>query len=195
MTLASTLCIFLLTATDAPTLDTRAAAAADHRLEVFAGLGYLSSIGSNGGAISAGVRYGFAQNFAVAFDLGYGVMRSTPGVEDRWWLMPALELSVPSGRFRYDLGAGVGLGASSGYSGGAAYLKGPFDPDWAYQLTPAARAYVRATYELGPAWKLFARLDASTLLLGGNSIGSRVGNPSPTQSQQQWVLLWIGAAL
>ncbi len=162
------------------------------RLEVFAGAGYLSSPGGNGGALAAGLRWAATRHLGVSFDLGYGVLRSSPGVEDRWWLMPALELSVPAGRLRLDLGGGLGLAASSGYVGWPQYVAGPFDPTWAYQLVPGARAHLSASLAPEPGWQLFARLEAGTLLLGGTKIGSRVGNPNPSSMDTATVFLWIG---
>ncbi len=134
-----------------------------------------------------------ARHLGLSFDYGFGLVQGASDFEDRWWLIPSLELSVPKGPVRLDLGGGFGLATSSGYPNGATFFDGPFKPVWAFQLAPAARAYVSASYVLDPRWQLFARLDAGTLLLGGNSVGWRAGNDHPADGQTQWVLLWVGA--
>lgn len=171
------------------------AARADRRpqeLGLFVGAGYLASPGANGGAFSFGLRLGMGRYVALSFDVGYGVVGASPTVEDRWWLMPAVALVLPAGPVRFDLGAGLGLGASSGYRSWPDYVAGPFNPIWAFQLVPTVRAHVRAAIALRRCCDLFARVDVASLLLDGNSIGFRVGDPHRPVMDTLWFYLWIG---
>ena len=165
---------------------------ARQRLGFFVGAGYLASPGANGAALAAGLRLKVVQHFAVSLDLGYGLVGAATTVQDRWWVMPSLALVVPGGPLRFELGVGVGLGASSGYTSWPAYTAAPFTPVWAFQLVPAARAHVLAAMSLSPRTEFFARLDATTLLLEGNALGFRAGNPHPGATDTVWVNLWVG---
>jgi len=162
------------------------------RLGLSVGLGYLGSAGMNGGALSLGLRYAPIRLVALSFDLGYGVLAAPPGVQDRWWLMPAVALVLPLGPVRLDVGAGLGLGASSGYRSWAAYVAGPFDPVWAFQLVPAARGHVSAALPLSRCCDGFARAELGGLILSGSSIGSRVGGDGRTLGDRLWFQLALG---
>ncbi len=164
------------------------------KLGVFLGLGYLGSPGASGSAVNAGVRLGLGRHAALGFDLGWGLITASPIVHDRWWLMPTVAFVIPVGRVRFDLGAGVGLATSSGYSDIAEFLGAPFMPDWAFQLVPAARGHGMATVQLTDTFDGFARLDVGSLLLDGNTIGFRDGNPRPSIMDTMWINLSLGVA-
>jgi hypothetical protein len=166
-----------------------------HRLELWAGSGYLAAPGYSGAALDLGLRCPVAPHLALSFDLGYGVVGRSSEVQDRWWLMPAIAWVIPMGPVRTDLGAGVGLGATSGYASMSAYEAGPFSPTWAYQMVPAARAHALATLAITPDVALFGRLDVASLLLQGTSIGSRVGGVDPPVDDRVWGGVTLGAAL
>lgn len=177
---------------------TAAVAAADdssQKLGLFAGAGYLGGAESHGGALNAGVRLATGRHFAFSFDLGYGLINTPRSAQDRWWLIPSAAFVVPLGRTRIDLGAGLGLGASSGYSNWADYGDAPFDPSWAFQLVPTARGHAMVTTSVSRRLELFARLDVASLLLDGNKIGLREGNPRPTLADTLWINLWLGVQL
>jgi hypothetical protein len=159
---------------------------------VAVGAGYLGNRGLNGAVVTSGVRYLPLRHLALSFDLGYGVIRGSPEVQDRWWLMPAAALVLPAGPVQLDLGAGLGLGATSGYTNWPAYAAAPFGPTWAFQLVPAARAHLQATMPLTEWVDLYGRLELATLLLGGTSLGSRVGNPHPRDGDLEWFALTAG---
>lgn len=188
MNLANLLCILLHTAS--PAVETVSDAPAPSRVELYGGGGYLASLGGSGAAANVGVRVKLAKHLAGTFDFGWGLLHDGKVAEDRWWLMPSLELTAPLGPIRADLGAGFGLATSSGYPDVATFGQRPFGPDWAFQLAPAARGYVRASWD-----RWFVRADVGTLLLDGNQVGLRSGNPSPTAEQTHWALLWLGAAI
>src|SRR5580700_4978257 len=57
-------------------------------LGLFVGLGNLGSPGAYGGAALAGLRWQPLRHFAASLDLGYGLMSTSPGVQDRWWVVP-----------------------------------------------------------------------------------------------------------
>src|SRR5689334_7879840 len=121
-----------------------ASLASDPHVSVYAGLGGLGGEPGAGLALEGGVRLRAGEHFAATFDLGYGVL-GRARVQDRWWLAPALAFTATLGPVQLDAGAGLGLGASSGYASWRAYADAPFDPDWAFQLVPMARAHVTAS--------------------------------------------------
>lgn len=162
------------------------------RVGLFAAAGYLGSPGASGAELSSGLRFGFARHLAVSLDLGYGLLKTSPGIQDRWWVIPAVALVIPAGRLQFDLGLGLGVGASSGYTSWSAYAAAPFTPIWAYQLIPTLRVHAVASMELTHRVDVFARVDVASLLLGGNSLGSRVGTPNPGVQDTTWGTLSIG---
>jgi hypothetical protein len=153
-----------------------------HDLGLFAGLGALGSPGATGGAFLAGLRLGVGTHFAVSADLGYGLLTAPPTIQDRWWVIPSAALVVPAGPVRLDLGAGAGMGTSSGYLSWSAYDARPFTPIW-HATVPAVRAHVAGTFPLARHLDVFVRVDAATLL----SAGSRGGAMDTT-----WFALWVG---
>jgi hypothetical protein len=163
-------------------------------VDVLASAGYLGALAGHGAALEAGVRVPLGEHLALAFDLGYGVLHDGATVEDRWWLIPSLAWVARTVRLRFDFGAGAGLGASSGYASFADYTSGPFSPVWAYQLVPAVRGHAIAAMPLTRTTDAFVRLDVAALLLSGNAIGSRVGDPEPRLADTSWMTLSIGAA-
>ncbi len=188
MNLAQLLCILLHTTS--ADVDSQPTAAAPSRVELYAGGGYLASQGSGGAAANVGTRVRLMKHLAATFDFGWGLLHGAGEAEDRWWLMPSLELTLPLGPLRADLGGGVGLATASGYPDVATFGQRPFGPDWAFQLAPATREYLRVSWG-----RWFARADVGSLLLDGNSVGIRRGNPSPTGEQTHWALLWLGGAI
>lgn len=169
--------------------------AAEPRLGVFAGLGYLGSPGAHGAAMTAGLRLALGSHLAASFDLGYGLLHDGTIVEDRWWLIPSLAWVTRAGWARLDFGAGLGLGASSGYASAASYVAAPFSPVWAFQLVPAARAHALAAVGLGRDVDLFARVEVASLWLDSGSIGFRAGKPDGGAKDSTWVGLTFGAQL
>jgi hypothetical protein len=164
------------------------------KLGVFAGIGYLGSPGAHGSALTAGVRYAMGRHAALSFDLGYGVITASPIVHDRWWLMPAVAFVIPAGRAKFDLGVGAGFATSSGYDNMDQFLAEPFMPVWAFQLVPAVRGHAIASMQLNDTFDAFARLDVGTLLLDGNTIGLRDGNPRPGIMDTMWLNLAVGVS-
>ncbi|HVY46786.1 MAG TPA: hypothetical protein VHB21_12955 [Minicystis sp.] len=156
-------------------------------VSVFASTGYLASPGANGGALDLGLRALVARHVALSADAGYGVLSvaSAAAVQDRWWLVPAVGYVVPAGRARFELGGGVGLGASSGYASWTAYGKAPFTPVWAYQLMPTARLHGVASWSVAPRLDVFARVDAARLLRSGSDA---------RWTDTSWALLSVGVA-
>jgi hypothetical protein len=112
-------------------------------------------------------------------------MSTSPGVQDRWWVIPAAALVIPAGRLRFDLGAGVGVGTSSGYGSWSDYVAGPFSPVWHYTV-PVFREHVTAATDLTRNLDGFVRVDVASLLLIGSS-GPYGGGMDTT-----WVALWLG---
>ncbi len=165
---------------------------AREKLGFFAGAGYLGSPDLGGAAFVLGVRYRPVSHLALGFDAGYGVIGTIPTVEDRWWLMPSVALVVPMSRVAIDVGAGLGVGASSGYATWNDYVAAPFGPVWALQLVPALRGHVMSTIRLTKRLDLFVRVDVASLLVSGDAIGSRVGNPNPSGEDTLWIDLLMG---
>ncbi len=57
---------------------------------------------------------------------------------------------------------------------------------------PTLRAHVMTLVTLTERLALFVRFEVASLLLGGNTVGSRVPNPSPTVTDELWLDLTIG---
>jgi hypothetical protein len=132
-------------------------------LRAFVGADYLAASGANGGALSAGLRAGLSRYFAASLDLGYGLLGASPGIEDRWWLLPSVALVVPAGRVSFDFGVGVGVGTVSGYSSWSDYVARPFGPDWHFTV-PAVRVHAIVALPLSHELDLFARIEGASLL-------------------------------
>jgi hypothetical protein len=179
-------------ASPSPTAPTGLRQIPAEKLGLSVGTGYLGSLALSGVVFDFGVRYLPIQHLALSFDLGYGVIGHHPDVQDRWWLIPSVAYVTAAGPVNLDFGVGLGLGATSGYKDLSAYVAAPFTPVWAFQLVPTARGHVMATHALDERFDLFARVDFASLLLGGNSIGSRVANPNPTTGEQIWYELVVG---
>ena len=165
---------------------------APQQLGIFLGGGYVGSPGLSGIVLASGIRYLPMKHLALSFDLGYGVEARNPDVQDRWWLIPSVAFTLPAGPVQLDLGVGLGLGATSGYTTFSAYVAAPFNPIWAFQLVPTVRAHAVAAMTLTKTVDLFARFDLATLVLGGTSIGSRVGDPHRPASDRIWYDFVVG---
>jgi hypothetical protein len=165
---------------------------APQKLGVTAATSYLASGAGSGVAVSAGVRLAMGPHAALGADLGYGVLSAPSATEDRWWIIPTIAWVIPVERTRLDVGAGVGVGASSGYGSFAEYTSGPFSPVWAFQLVPAARAHVMAATPLGRDVDLFVRFEAASLLLSGKQLGFRHVSANPSASDTTWFDLGAG---
>jgi hypothetical protein len=155
---------------------------APHSLGVFAAAGALGSPGATGGAFLAGLRLGVGSHFTASLDLGYGLLTAPPTVQDRWWVIPSAALVLHAGSVRFDLGAGAGVGTSSGYVSWSDYDARPFTPIWHYTV-PAVRGHAAAAIEIARGLDVFARADVASLL----SAGSQGGAMDTT-----WFALWIG---
>jgi hypothetical protein len=159
---------------------------------VTAATSYLASGAGNGVAISTGLRLALGTHAALGADLGYGVLSAPSATQDRWWIIPTVAWVIPVERGRLDVGAGLGVGASSGYASFADYTGGPFSPAWAFQLVPAVRAHVMGATPLGRDVDLFVRVEAASLLLSGTGIGFRHGNANPGFADTTWFDLGAG---
>jgi hypothetical protein len=169
-------------------------------LGMFASVGYLGSPGANGAATNLGVRWGLNSHLALSADYGYGmvgasgtVRDASHNVEDRWWIMPAVAWVIPTTRVQLDFGAGVGLATASGYPSWSFFGAAPFGPVWAFQLVPAVRVHAIAAMPLTRRLDFFARVDAGSLVLGGNSIGIRSASQNPGLMDTTWLNLSLGA--
>jgi hypothetical protein len=159
-----------------------AAAAHDWNLGLFAGAGVLGSPGATGGAFLTGLRLALGRHFAASVDLGYGLITAPPTIQDRWWVIPSAALVVPVGPVRLDVGAGVGVGTSSGYLSWAGYDARPFTPVW-HATVPAVRAHVTTAIAASRGLDLFARADVASLVSAGSPAGA---------TDATWFALWIG---
>jgi hypothetical protein len=162
-----------------------ASAAHPERLSLFAAAGYLGSPGASGGAFSSGLRLRLGAHFAGSFDVGYGILDTFAGTQDRWWAMPAIAFVVPAGPVRLDLGLGGGVGTSSGYASWSAYTAAPFTPTW-HATVPAARAHAIASIPITRDTDAFLRADVATLVLAGS------GSSHTGAEDSLWVALWVG---
>jgi hypothetical protein len=155
-------------------------------LGLFTDVGYLASPGTNGSAFGVGLRAALGRHFAVSFDVGYGVLGAQSAVQDRWWLVPSIALVVPTRVAQrpvvFDLGAGVGLGASSGYLSWSDYVAAPFTPVWAFQLFPTVRAHAIVAVAINRDLEVLVRADAASVL------GTDRGAMDTT-----WLMLSLGA--
>jgi hypothetical protein len=166
-------------------LDVDAAApptAGEQKLSLLAGAGYLGTPAADGGAFLAGLRLALGDHFAASVDLGYGLVSAAPTVQDRWWVMPAAAWVIPAGSVRVDLGAGAGVGTSSGYLTWSDSVARPFTPVWHFTV-PAVRAHVAAAGPLTRNVDLFARADVASLLFAHSQAGA---------ADTTWFTLWVG---
>lgn len=159
-------------------------------IRVFASAGLLTSPSGAGADLSAGIRCGVARHFALTLDVGYGTIGAAPSLQDRWWVMPALVFAIPLGRLRVDLGAGLGLATASGFGSWSEYRADR--TTWAVELIPTVRGHATVSLELTRSVELFARADLAALLLEGNTIGIRSGEPRPGLSDTTWANLSFG---
>ncbi len=173
-----------------PTLGAAAPVLLEHEqrpLHAFVGLGYQGSPGGDGANVIGGLRYGMGKHLALSFDAGYGVLSSK---QDRWWLMPAVAVVVPTQVVRLDLGVGLGLGTSSGFS---TWDDMAADRTlWASQGVPTVRGHAVAAFTLTPRFELFARVDVSSQLLEGNALGWRTGDGPLRNPDTMWINLSLG---
>ena len=155
---------------------------AAHDLGLLAAVGALGSPGATGGAFLAGLRLGVGRHFAASVDIGYGLLTAPPTIQDRWWVIPSAALVIPAGSVRFDLGAGAGVGTSSGYVSWADYDAKPFTPIWHFTV-PAVRAHVSASTAIARNLDVFVRADVASLLSAGSPGGAM---------DTTWFALWIG---
>jgi hypothetical protein len=171
------------------------------KLSLFTSAGYLSSSNANGAAISTGVRYAVGDHFALGLDLGYGLLalsKTQPGgtaalptgMQDRWWIMPTMAVVIPTRIAKlpvtFDIGAGFGLGTSSGYRSWSTYAAQPFTADWAFQLVPTVRAHAIASVSVSHNVDVFLRADAAAMILPQNA--------TPSTTDSTWVQLALGTS-
>ncbi len=158
------------------------------KLTLFTSAGYLATSGGNGGALGTGIRYAIGEHFALGFDLGYGLMALQTGMQDRWWFMPNMAVVIPTRianmPLSIDIGAGLGLGTSSGYASWSEYTSHPFTADWEFQLEPAVRAHAIAALGVSRSLEVFVRADAAALVLPHGSASS--------SSDSTWLMFAIG---
>lgn len=157
----------------------------DPRLGLLAAVVGVASPGAYGATLGTGLRLRICDYFAASVDLGYGLAGSSPGIQDRWWLIPAVAAVIPTGRLRLDLGAGFGVATSSGYVSWSDYVAAPFTPVWHFTV-PAIRAHFAAAYPVNHRLDLYGRLEVvSLLLLGAPSADAELMNTL-------WIGLWLG---
>lgn len=189
--LAGTITSWASADTSAPEPDTRTDAPRQGAtgLSLFTSAGYLGSSGASGAALGTGVRYAIGRHFALGLDLGYGLMATQTGMEDRWWFMPSMAVVMPARiaglRSTFDLGAGLGLGTASGYGSWSEYSAHPFTATWEFQLEPTVRAHAIASVAVTPTLDVFARAEAAALVLPHGS--------SASVTDSTWVMLSVGA--
>jgi hypothetical protein len=87
-------------------------------------------------------------------------------------------------RMTFDIGAGLGLGTSSGYASWSEYAARPFSADWAFQLEPAVRAHAIASIAASRSLDVFVRADAAALVLPENATTSN--------SASTWLMFALG---
>jgi hypothetical protein len=162
------------------------------RVGLQAAAGSIAAAAGVGPALETGVRIRLAEHLAGTFDVGYGVLASGATAQDRWWLMPSLAVTFPVGRLRLDLGLGAGLGAASGYASVPAFVKAPFDPDWAFQLVPAVRLHAALSVPVSRRFTMFARVEAGDLFLKVVRLGIRTGENNDTFANDTWLHVALG---
>jgi hypothetical protein len=155
------------------------------KLALFEGVGYLGSPGAHGATFDAGLRLGLGTHLAASLDLGYGLLNASPGMQDRWWVIPSLAFVTTARPVRFDVGVGAGVGTSSGYASWSDYAAAPFTPIWHYTV-PAVRAHGIAAMQLARDLDVFARADVASLLFTGP------GGPDTGVTDTIWVALWLG---
>jgi len=167
-------------------------------LALVGGVAALGSPGEIGLAFALGTRLALGRYTALRFDIGYGVTGGSRSLEDRWWLVPSFAAVIPIERLRVEVGAGVGFATSSGYTDLDAFVRDPFEDDWAYQLVPAVRGHLALWLDLEEAVDAYVQLDAGGLLTAGNDIGLRAGPNGgagiPSDAQLVWATLTVGTS-
>jgi hypothetical protein len=152
----------------------------------------LGSPAGCGAAVSPGLRFALGEHAALSLDLGYAVLSAPPTTQDRWWIMPAVAAVLRAELVRFDIGVGLGLGASSGYGSFTDYTRGPFAPRWAFQLVPTARVHLMAAAPLGRDLDVYLRAEAATLVLSGTDLGIRNGDANPSMADTTWLDVGAG---
>ncbi|MBN8610330.1 MAG: hypothetical protein J0L92_07085 [Deltaproteobacteria bacterium] len=179
--------------------DDRPSAVSAMQLDLVGGIAAIEAPGEVGLAFALGARLALGRYTALRFDIGYGVLGGSRSLEDRWWLIPSFAVVIPIERLRIELGVGVGFATSSGYTDFDAFVRAPFDDDWAYQLIPAARGHAAFWLELGADVDAYAQLDAGGLIVEGNTLGLRVGpnqgTEIPSAAQRVWSTLTVGTSI
>jgi len=160
-------------------------------LGLSAATSYLASGAASGVSVSSGLRLAVGTHVAVGGDLGYGLISAPAATQDRWWVMSTIAWVVPTEYARLDLGAGLGVGAASGYASLGDYARRPFSPAWAFQLVPAARAHVMWSTPLGRDLEVFARIEVAGLLFPG-TIGLRQGDADTGPADTAWFNIGAG---
>lgn len=163
------------------------------QLDLIGGVSLLGAPGELGLAFVLGTRLSLGRYTALRFDIGYGVMGGSRSLEDRWWLIPSFAAVVPFDQVRVEMGVGVGFATTSGYTSFEAFVREPFDDDWAYQLIPAVRGHAALWLELGHDADFYVQIDAGVLVTEGNDIGLRVGDPN--MAQRVWTTLTVGSSV
>ncbi len=157
----------------------------DPRLALQAGVVGIASPGAYGADLGAGLRLRFGRYLAISADLGYGLAGQSAGLQDRWWLFPAVAGVLRAGPARLDLGVGLGVATSSGYLSWSAYEAAPFTPIWHFTV-PALRAHLAAAWPVTSSLDLYSRLEVvSLLLISGPNANAELVNTL-------WVGLWLG---
>jgi hypothetical protein len=168
------------------------------QLDLVGGVAALGAPGELGLAFVLGTRLALGRYTALRFDIGYGVMGGARSLEDRWWLVPSFAVVAPFDDARVELGLGLGFATSSGYSSFEAFVREPFEDDWAYQLVPAVRGHLALWLELGADVDAYLQLDAGGLVTQGNDVGLRVGPDdgrlAPNDAQLTWATITVGTS-
>ncbi|MBS2028495.1 MAG: hypothetical protein JST54_11365 [Deltaproteobacteria bacterium] len=131
-------------------------------LAFYAGAGVLGSPGAVGSDVAFGLRMRAASHLALNLDTAYGLVAASGVAQDRWWAIPAIAAVAPLGSTTLDVGAGMGVGTTSGYASWSAYAAAPLEPTW-HHTVPAAQLHVSFSIPLEHI-DLMARAQAGTLL-------------------------------
>jgi hypothetical protein len=93
------------------------------------------------------------------------------------------------------IGAGVRLGATSGYADVDTYLRAPFDPVWSSRLAPTVRAHAAFLARWSDDCDGRVRFELADVIVDGNTIGVRAPSPQRVSGDATWMLVSLGVAI
>jgi len=134
-------------------------------LAVYVGAGALGSPGTFGSDVALGLRLRAAPHVALELDTAYGLVGSSGVAQDRWWAIPGVAAVLPLGNATLDLGAGMGVGTTSGYESWTAYEAAPFEPT-SHHTVVAGQLHAALTLPISHQFDALMRVQAGRLLDG-----------------------------